>query len=141
MEYSLELYEFYLRLEQVFKTVREDFFHYILYIFSFTNFSLMNNDQILEKTPEKLSADISTLIRNRSFFTDVEAVNTLLGPVKSVVKSLKFKTTTLADCFIELIKLSLRINSLPPVSNYDFKHQCVELFNSVGRNLTSNFIF
>ena len=62
----------------------------------------MNNDQILEKTPEKLSADISTLIRGRSFFTDVEAVNTLLGPVKSVVKSLEFKTTTLADCFIEL---------------------------------------
>lgn len=89
----------------------------------------MNNDQILEKTPEKLSADISTLIRSRSFFTDVEAVNTLLGPVKSVVKSLEFKTTTLADCFIELIKLSLRINSLLPVSNYDFKHQYVELFN------------
>ena len=37
----------------------------------------MNNDQILEKTPEKLSADISTLIRSRSFFTDVEAVNIL----------------------------------------------------------------
>ena len=89
----------------------------------------MNNDQILEKTSEKLSADILTLIRSWSFFTDVEAVNTLLGPVKSVVKSLEFKTTTLADCFIELIKLSLRINSLPPVSNYDFKHQCVELFN------------
>jgi hypothetical protein len=42
---------------------------------------------------------------------------------------LEFKTTTLADCFVELIKLSQRIKSLPPVSNYDFKYQCVELFN------------
>ncbi|PKC03327.1 hypothetical protein RhiirA5_423939, partial [Rhizophagus irregularis] len=60
---------------------------------------------------------------------DVEAVNTLLGPVKSVVKSLEFKTTTLADCFVELIKLTQKIKSLPPVSDYDFKYQCVELFN------------
>jgi hypothetical protein len=89
----------------------------------------MNNDQILDETPEKLSVDISALVRSRTFFTDVEAVNTLLGPVKSVVKSLEFKTTTLADCFVELIKLSQRINSLPPVSNYDFKYQCVEIFN------------
>ena len=89
----------------------------------------MNNDQILDETPEKLSADISALIRSRSFFTDVEAVNTLLKPVKSVIKSLEFKTTTLADCFVELIKLSQKIKSLPPVSDYDFKYQCIELFN------------
>ncbi|CAG8718321.1 17844_t:CDS:2, partial [Rhizophagus irregularis] len=84
---------------------------------------------ILDESPEKLSADISELIRSRSFFTNVEAVNTLLGPVKSVVKSLEFKTTTLADCFVELIKLSQKIKSLPPVSDYDFKYQCVERFN------------
>ena len=85
--------------------------------------------QILDENPEKLSDDISALIRSRSFFTDVEAVNTLLGPVKSVVKSLEFKTTTLANCFIELIKLSQKIKSLPPVSDYDFKYQCIGFFN------------
>jgi hypothetical protein len=78
---------------------------------------------------EKLSNDISELIRNQTFFTDVEAVNTLLGPVKSVVKFLKFKITSLTDCFVKLIKLSKKIKSLPPVSDYEFKHKCVELFN------------
>ena len=73
--------------------------------------------QILDENPEKLSDDISALIWSQSFFTDVEAVNTLLRPVKSVVKSLEFKTTTLADCFIKLIKLSQKIKSLPPVSD------------------------
>ena len=62
--------------------------------------------QILDENPEKLSDDISALIRSQSFFTDVEAVNTLLRPVKSVVKSLEFKTTTLMNCFVKLIKLS-----------------------------------
>lgn len=46
-----------------------------------------------------------------------------------MVKSLEFKTTSLADCFVELIKLSKKIKSLPPVSDYEFKHNCVELFN------------
>ena len=105
------------------------FSYYILYIYLFTNFFLINNDQILDETPEKLSVNILALVRSQSFFTDVEAVNTLLGPVKSVVKSLEFKTTILADCFVELIKLSQRINSLSPVFNYDFKYQCIEIFN------------
>lgn len=85
--------------------------------------------QILNENPEKISTEISVLIRSRTFFTDVEAVNTLLEPVKSVVKTLEFKTTTLVDCFVELIKLSQKIRSLPPVSDYDFKHQCIEIFN------------
>jgi hypothetical protein len=72
---------------------------------------------------------VTDLIRSRSFFIDVEAVNTLLEPVKSVVKSLEFKTTSLADCFVELIKLSQKIKSLPNVSDYEFKHQCIEHFN------------
>ncbi|EXX60034.1 hypothetical protein RirG_183590 [Rhizophagus irregularis DAOM 197198w] len=84
---------------------------------------------ILDETPEKLSAEVTKLIQSRSFFIDVEAVNTLLGPVKSVVKSLAFKTTLLSDCFVELIKLSQKIKLLPPVSDYDFKHKCIELFN------------
>ena len=51
----------------------------------------MNNDQILDETPEKLSVDIAALVRSQSFFTDVEAVNTLLGPVKSVLNHWNLK--------------------------------------------------
>jgi len=76
---------------------------------------------------------VTDLIRSRSFFIDVEAVNTLLEPVKSVVKSLEFKTTSLADCFVELIKLSQKIKSLPNVSDYDLI--------SAGKNLTLIFTF
>ena len=51
-----------LRLEQVFKNVREDVFTlYTIYVYLLI-FFLMNNDQILDKTPEKLSVDISALV-------------------------------------------------------------------------------
>ena len=130
MDYSLGLHKFYFATRTSIQKCKGGCFHIIYYICLFTNFFfLMNNDQILDETSEKLSVDISALVRSWSFFTDVEAVNTLLGPVKSVVKSLEFKTTTLANCFVELIKLSQRINSLSPVFNYDFKYQCIEIFN------------
>ena len=61
---------------------------------------------MLIECPEILNEDIIELFRNRSFFIDVEIINTLLGPVKSAVKALEFKSTSLTDCFIELIKLS-----------------------------------
>src|SRR3954452_24557715 len=130
MDYSLKLHKFYFATRTSIQKCKGRCFHIIYYIYVYLLiFFLMNNDQILDEPSEKLSVDISALVRSQSFFTDVKAVNTLLGPVKSVVKSLEFKITTLADCFVELIKLSQRINSLSPVSNYDFKYQCVEIFN------------
>ncbi|PKC56213.1 hypothetical protein RhiirA1_474320 [Rhizophagus irregularis] len=117
-----------LRLEQILKNVRRRIYYIIMVKFHL-NYNFSQDCEILDESPEKLSTDISELIRSRSFFTNVKAVNTLLEPVKSVVKSLEFKTTTLADCFVELIKLSQKIKSLPPVSDYDFKYQCVERFN------------
>lgn len=76
-----------------------------------------------------MNPEIKTLLGSRTFFSDVEAVSILLGPVKSAIKSLEYKTTTLADCFVELIKLSQRIKSLPPISDYGFRAECIELFN------------
>ena len=51
----------------------------------------MNNDQILDETPEKLSVDISALVRSRTFFTDVEAVNTSRNsPIRLKFRFLNF---------------------------------------------------
>ncbi|CAB5296858.1 unnamed protein product [Rhizophagus irregularis] len=79
-------------------------------------------NQIINLEEEK---SILPIKRKRSYQQSI----TKYGPVKSVVKSLEFKTTSLSDCFVELIKLSQKIKLLPPVSDYDFKHKCIELFN------------
>ena len=60
---------------------------------------------MLIECPEILNEDIIELFQNKSFFINVETINTLLDPVKSAVKAFEFKSTSLADCFIELIKL------------------------------------
>src|SRR5436190_11508205 len=97
--------------------------------------------QILDENPEKLSDDISALVRSQSFFTDVEAVNTLLGPVKSVVKSLEFKITTLADCFVKLIKLSQELIHFHLFPIMILSISVLRFLISVGKNSISNFIF
>ncbi|CAB5363639.1 unnamed protein product [Rhizophagus irregularis] len=79
-------------------------------------------NQIINLEEEK---SILPIKRKRSYQQSI----TKYGPVKSVVKSLEFKTTSLSDCFVKLIKLSQKIKLLPPVSDYDFKHKCIELFN------------
>jgi hypothetical protein len=53
-----------------------------------------------------LNSEIKTLLQSRTFFIEVEALNTLLAPAKLAIKALEYKSTTLADCFIEIIKLS-----------------------------------
>ncbi|CAB4493794.1 unnamed protein product [Rhizophagus irregularis] len=77
--------------------------------------TLMNNELT------KITVDQQLMLDKESDLT--------LGPVKSAVKALEFKSTTLADCFVELIKLSQRINFLPPISDQNFKSTCIELFN------------
>ena len=61
---------------------------------------------MLIECSEILNKDIIELFWNRSFFIDIETINILIGLVKSVVKILEFKSTSLTNCFIKLIKLS-----------------------------------
>ncbi|UZO29017.1 uncharacterized protein OCT59_022514 [Rhizophagus irregularis] len=60
------------------------------------------------------------------------------NPVKLAVKALEFKSTTFADCFVELIKLSQRINFLPPISDQNFKSICKGLHPMVFHDVCLN---
>ena len=43
---------------------------------------------------------------------DIEKLKVVLKPVKETIKYLKKKDTSLADCFLQLIKLAISIKSL-----------------------------
>ncbi|CAB4486410.1 unnamed protein product [Rhizophagus irregularis] len=88
--------------------------------------------------PGNMNNEIKSLLRSRLFFNNIDAVNTLLDPVKLAVKALEFKSTTFADCFVELIKLSQRINFLPPISDQNFKSICKGLHPMVFHDVCLN---
>src|SRR6185369_4385949 len=53
--------------------------------------------------------------------------------IKNAIKCLEYKTTTLADCFIQLIKLNITIKDLSEDINHQFRTKALELFNKRWR--------
>ena len=49
---------------------------------------------------------VKTIIQNRQFWYDVEQLKNILNPAKNAIVALEFNTTTLANYFIELIKMA-----------------------------------
>jgi len=70
------------------------------------------------------------LLQNRLFFQNVEELVKIVKPIKEVITSLEFKTTTLTDCFIQLIKLSVAVKIYQKITNPDFRTYCLEKFNT-----------
>ena len=85
--------------------------------------------KLLEKHPETLKEDIKDLLRNRFFFQDVEELVKIIQPIKEVLISLEYKTTTLADCFIQLMKLGVAFKLYPNITNISFRSYCLDKFN------------
>ena len=63
------------------------------------------------------------------FFQDVEELIKIIQPIKEIITSLEFKSTTLTDCFIQLIKLSVAVKIYPTIANSSFRTYCLEQFD------------
>ena len=83
---------------------------------------------VLEKHLETLNNKIKDLLQNQIFYQNVEELIKIIKPIKDVLTSLKFKSTTLLDCFIQLMKLGITIK-IPNMLNSDFSSFCLERFN------------
>jgi hypothetical protein len=59
---------------------------------------------------------------------DIEELQLILKPIKEAIKYLEMKNATLADCFLQLIKLSYSIKSLSE-THTTFRQQCIKAFN------------
>ncbi|GES89417.1 ribonuclease H-like domain-containing protein [Rhizophagus clarus] len=82
---------------------------------------------------------IKAIIQNRQFWHDVEQLKMILDPAKNTVKALEFNTTTLADCFIKLLKMAQAISAIS-FQNLDFNKN-ISLFSiKDGKNLILIYI-
>lgn len=59
---------------------------------------------------------------------EVEELQSVLKPIKEAIKYLEMKNSTLADCFLQLLKLSCSIRRLSS-THTNFQQQCTEAFN------------
>ena len=54
------------------------------------------------------------------------------------MKALEFNSTTLADCFFELLKMARAISAIPSFQNLDFKQKCIAIFNKRWKEFDIN---
>ncbi|CAB5376963.1 unnamed protein product [Rhizophagus irregularis] len=82
---------------------------------------------IANNNPDYLKQNIKEIITRR-FFMDAEELQLILKPIKEAIKYLEMKNATLADCFLQLIKLSYSIKNLSE-THTTFQQQCIKAFN------------
>ncbi|PKY60106.1 hypothetical protein RhiirA4_483422 [Rhizophagus irregularis] len=66
---------------------------------------------VANNNPNYLKQNIKEII-TRHFFIDIEELQLILKPIKEAIKYLEMKNATLANCFLQLIKLLYSIKSL-----------------------------
>ena len=102
-----------------------------------TNFTLFSkliifiyyNEQIATQDADTLNGDIKKIISNWHFYVDLEELVSIIELIKKALKCLEFKSTTLADYFIEIIKLYAAIKDLPETYQVSFCKECIKIFN------------
>ncbi|RHZ52874.1 hypothetical protein Glove_456g9 [Diversispora epigaea] len=85
--------------------------------------------QILENESQLLNLEIISILRKQNFFRNVKDLRTILLPIKKAIINLEHKSTTLADCFINLIIMATAIKELSQTSNQNFSKECQNVFD------------
>src|SRR5215204_1133799 len=87
--------------------------------------------QVLETQPEifRDSSVVKAIIRDHQFWQEVEKFRDVLAPAKRAVKNIEAKSSNMASCFLELVKMAIAIKNLPSSLDTNFKRQCIRIFN------------
>ncbi|CAG8516027.1 21127_t:CDS:2, partial [Gigaspora rosea] len=73
--------------------------------------------------------EVRALLRSQQFWIDIEQLRAILSLAKCSVKNVEFTSTTMADIFVELIKLAIAIKEIPRLNNCSLREKCFKIFN------------
>ncbi|PKB96689.1 hypothetical protein RhiirA5_385174 [Rhizophagus irregularis] len=73
------------------------------------------------------NSHVSLLIQDEEFFVNCHHIRSIWAPIKECINILKSKSATLADCFMQMIKLAIAIFRLP--SSNPYKVSAIQIFN------------
>ncbi|CAG8833046.1 776_t:CDS:1, partial [Cetraspora pellucida] len=85
--------------------------------------------EIQENHSEIISPVILTILCGRGFFTDLQYFSDVLFPIKEAILAVEANHSTLADCYINLVKIVMAIQNLPIDKYKGFHNECIKKFN------------
>src|SRR5688572_12888556 len=75
------------------------------------------------------SKTVKKYLRKPDFFKEVFTLSQILLPIKTAITILEGETTTLADVFIQLVKLAYQIKRINDGGMIEFKRYAINAFN------------
>jgi hypothetical protein len=80
-----------------------------------------------EKSEIISSTQVRNQLKNNEFFSMSQTVSRIIEPIKDCILKLEARTATLADCYIQMLKLAATINHLP--SSNTLKSAIIGIYN------------
>ncbi|CAG8815287.1 7208_t:CDS:2, partial [Cetraspora pellucida] len=77
------------------------------------NLTIGLDEEIQENHSKIISPVILTILRSQGFFTDLQYLSDVLFPIKEPILAVEANHFTLADCYINLVKIAAAIQNLP----------------------------
>ena len=75
------------------------------------------------------NSSVKSILRKRGFFDDVRNLSEILKLIKDAILALKGKNTTLADCYLQLLKIVTYFKTISLVDYRQLKNSCIKVFN------------
>ncbi|GES85567.1 ribonuclease H-like domain-containing protein [Rhizophagus clarus] len=85
---------------------------------------------VLENHEHKISNQaIKTILKKQGFFDDVRVISEILKPIKKAILMLERTYTTLADCYLYLLRIATFFKQMPMNDYRSLKNSCIKAFN------------
>ncbi|GES75999.1 ribonuclease H-like domain-containing protein [Rhizophagus clarus] len=85
---------------------------------------------VLENHEHEISNQaIKTILKKRGFFDDVRVISEILKPIKEAILMLERTYTTLADCYLYLLRIATFFKQMPVNDYRSLKNSCIKAFN------------
>ncbi|RIB06628.1 ribonuclease H-like domain-containing protein [Gigaspora rosea] len=92
---------------------------------------------VLENQPEifQNALSLKNILHNCQFWQDVEQLENILAPAKRAIQAVEAKSSNMALCFLELVKMAIAIKNISNIIDLNFKTYALKFIISIGSNL------
>ena len=72
---------------------------------------------------------MKTILKKRGFFDDIRTLSEILKPIKEAILELEGKNATLADCYLQLLKIAAYFKQMSTTDYQTLRNSCIQVFN------------
>ncbi|KAF0468706.1 zinc finger bed domain-containing protein 1-like [Gigaspora margarita] len=67
--------------------------------------------------------------------SDIEQLEIILAPAIRTIRAVEAKSSNMASCFLELVKMAIAIKNISNITDINFKKQCIKIYNKYWKQI------